>query len=111
MHRHLARRFSVALLLAAPLGGCSSDPAVGSDAGEGGVDGTLADGAIAEDALDAADAGNAEASDAADASAQLTDVQITTILYADNQIEIQEAQLALMRAIASQVRTFANEMI
>jgi predicted outer membrane protein len=52
-----------------------------------------------------------DAADAADANVVLTDIQIVTILHVGNVNEIEEAQLALSKAITTQARTFANTMV
>jgi putative membrane protein len=117
MHRFVRSFASVAFALCAgAIAACSSESLPTTfDAGDASLeDGTTLEGG---DALAEADGGSEAADDAgdtessSDVSMVLTDDQIVTVLHVANQGEIQEAQLALMRAIDTQVRNFANMMI
>jgi putative membrane protein len=118
MRRQFFRYIAVTLLAATPLfAGCGDDEElIGEDAGDAGTDGTETDGAandvsLPSDASDggaAADAGEAEASDA---TTVLTDLQIIWVLHVYNRSVIDQGQLALMRAVTTEARAFANAMI
>jgi predicted outer membrane protein len=121
MHRIVSRWFCVALLPVATLVACSSEDVSNVDSGpDGAVVGACGDAAVDQGSMlpdtsgGGVDAG-AEASDAADAAdvatMVLTDLQIVTVLHTGNLNEIDEAQLALSRAITSQARAFANTMV
>jgi putative membrane protein len=101
------------VLVTSAIAACSSDELQNtSDAAtDGGV--TTDGGEASADAEGGGSEGAAGSSDAdgSDVSMTLNDEQIVTIMHVANQGEIQEAQLALLHAIDTQVRNFANTMI
>ena len=117
MRRQFFRHIAVTLLAVTPLFvGCGDDDEIiGDDAGEGGTDGAASDVSLPSDVSDggseAANAGEAGEADASDAIAVLSDLQIIWILHVYNRAEIDQGQLALMRAVATEARAFANAMI
>ncbi len=116
MHRFVRSFVSMAVVLVAgAIAACSSDSLPNTfDGGDGGLeDASLEAGDVSTEAEESSD-GAIEASDgdaSGDVAMTLNDEQIVTILHVSNQGEIQEAQLALTKAINTQVRNFANMMI